>query len=80
MVYKNHVHDNLYKKLCIGETGDNVNFTPKIGIKYFEKNFNIDMSIEEYEIALFETYLKVWKDENLANEKLTLAKQLLQLK
>ena len=71
---------NLYKKLCIGETGDNVNFTPKIGIKYFEKNFNIDMSIEEYEKALYETYLKVWKEEDLAKEKLELAKQLISLK
>lgn len=71
---------NLYKKLCIGEIGDNVNLTPKIGIKYFEKNFDIDMSIEEYETALFQTYLKAWKDENIANEKLILAKELLQLK
>lgn len=76
---KEAIH-NLYKKLCIGETGDNVNLTPKIGIRYFEKNFNIDMSIEEYENTLYETYLKVWNEKHLANEKLTLAKQLLQLK
>ena len=38
------------------------------------------MSIEEYENALYETYLKVWKEKEIANEKLTLAKQLLQLK
>ena len=76
---KEAIH-NLYKKLCIGETGDNVNLTPKIGIKYFEKNFNIDMSIEEYEKALYETYLKVWKEEDLTKEKLELAKQLISLK
>ena len=38
------------------------------------------MSIEEYEKALYDTYLKVWKEEDLTKEKLELAKQLISLK
>ncbi len=69
---------NLYKKLTICEPGDNVNLTPKIGIKYFQKNFNIDFTDEQYEEALFQAYLKAWKgDEKIAREKMELAKKLL---
>ena len=72
---------NLYKKLCICEAGDNVKLTPGIEIKYFEKNFNIDFNEAQYEAALWQAYLKAWKnDEKLADENLRLAKQLLMLK
>ena len=72
---------NLYKKLCLSEPGDNVKTSPGIGEKYFQKNFHIDMTIEEYEEALFKAYLKAWKnDVEKATEQLTLAKKLLMLR
>lgn len=72
---------NKYQKLCIGESGDFANFTPKIGIKYFEKNFSKDFTVKEYEEALFQAYMKAWKgDEQVATEKLALAKKILLLK
>ena len=58
-----------------------IRLTPGIGIKYFEKNFNINMTEAQYEAALWQAYLKAWKnDEKLADENLRLAKQLLMLK
>jgi len=72
---------NLYKKLCLSEPGDNVKTSPGIGEKYFQKNFHIDMTIEEYEEALFKAYLKAWKNNvEKATEQLTLAKKLLMLR
>lgn len=72
---------NLYKKLCLSEPGDNVKTSPGIGEKYFQKNFYIDMTIEEYEEALFKAYLKAWKnDVEKATEQLILAKKLLMLR
>lgn len=72
---------NKYQKLCICEAGDNVNLTPRIGINYYIKNFRMDMTIEEYEEALFKAYLKAWKgDEEVAREKMELARTLLSLK
>ena len=71
----------LYKKLTIGEPGDGVNLSPKIGIKYFENNFSIDFTDQQYEEALLAAYVKAWKgDVELAKEKLQLAKQLFCLK
>jgi len=70
---------NFYKKLNINEPGDNVQLTKGCGIKWFEKNNNIDFTIEEYRKALFNTYLKVWKDENIAKEKMELGRKLLSL-
>lgn len=70
---------NMYKKLAVNDPGDNVKLTQGCGIKWFEKNFHIDMNTEEYENALFNTYLKVWKEEGLAREKMELAKKLLKL-
>jgi len=70
-----------YKKLCLSDVGDGVKTTPGIGIKYFEKNFKLGMSEEEYEEQLWKAYLKAWKnDENKAKEQLELGKQLLLLK
>lgn len=72
---------NLYKKLCLSEPGDGVKTTPGIGIKYFEKHFKIDFTIEQYEEALWNCYKKAWKgDEVKAKEQLELAKNLLMLK
>ena len=72
---------SLYKKLCLSEPGDNVKTSPGIGEKYFQKNFHIDMTIEEYEEALFKAYLKAWKNNvEKATEQLTLAKKLLMLR
>jgi 5'-3' exonuclease len=72
---------NLYKKLCLSEPGDNVKTTPGIGIKYFEKHFQIGMTDEEYEEALFAAYMKAWKNnEDKAIEQLALAKSVLCLK
>ncbi len=72
---------NYYKKVCCSDPGDNVKTSPGIGIKYFEKNFSIDFTDEQYEKALLKAYLKAWKnDEIKANEQLELAKQLLTLK
>lgn len=72
---------NLYKKLCLSEPGDNVKTSPGIGEKYFQKNFHIDMTIEEYEEALKKAYLKSWKNNvEKATEQLNLAKKLLMLR
>lgn len=84
---------NKYKKLILGEQNDRANFTPSIGIKYFEKNFYIDMTIEEYEAATWEAYLYAWSDKvkvknkiqrtpnpEKAKEMLELAKQIIWLK
>lgn len=72
---------NLIKKLCISETGDNVKTSPGIGVKYFEKNFHIDMTNEEFENGLQAAYLKAWKGNvEKAEEQLNIAKQILPLK
>lgn len=72
---------NLIKKLCLSETGDNVKTSPGIGIRYFEKNFHIDMTDEEFESALKVAYLKAWKGNvEKAEEQLSIAKQILPLK
>lgn len=72
---------NTYKKLCLSEPGDNVKTTPGIGKIYFQKNFKIDFTLEQYEEALWTAYLKAWKnDEIKAKEQLNLAKEILLLK
>lgn len=68
------------QKLIVSESGDNVNLAKGLGIKHFQKNYNSSMSDEEIEEQLMKSYTKVWKDENIAKEKLELAKQLLFLK
>ena len=79
-VSKKEATYNLYKKLCLSEPGDNVKTSPGIGEKYFQKNFHIDMTIEEYEEALNKAYLKAWKNNvEKATEQLILAKKLLML-
>ena len=70
-----------YKKYCLSDVGDGVRTTPGIGIKYFEKNFKIGSSIEEYEHQLWLAHLKAWKnDEIKAKEQMELGRQLLSLK
>ena len=70
-----------YKKYCLSDVGDGVKTTPGIGIKYFEKNFVMGMSIEEYEHQLWLAHLKAWKnDEVKAKEQMELGRQLLSLK
>ena len=69
-----------YQKLIVSESGDNVNLAKGLGIKHFEKFYNSDMTEEEIESQLLKSYTKVWKTEELAKEKLELAKQLLYLK
>lgn len=72
---------NYYKKLVLSEPGDNVKTTPGIGIAYFNKNFNIDFTVEQYEENLHKAYLKAWKkDEVKAIEQLNLAREILSLK
>lgn len=71
---------NKYKKLIVGEAGDNANFTPKVGISYFNKNFSIGMSIEEYEKKSKKCFIKCWKTEEKAEEMLKLAKEIIWLK
>jgi hypothetical protein len=82
-----------YKKLNLSEPGDNVLLTPGYGIKSFERDFHIDMTIEEYEAQTLETFIWCWSDklkvkgkkiqrfpnESLAKEKLELAKQIIWL-
>lgn len=69
-----------YQKLIVSESGDNVNLAKGLGIKHFEKFYNSNMTDEEIETQLLKSYTKVWKTEELAKEKLELAKQLLYLK
>jgi hypothetical protein len=72
---------NKYKKLCCADSGDNVKTTPGIGIAYFNKNFSLGMTVEQYEEALYKAHLKAWKnDEIKAKEQMELGKQLLTLK
>jgi len=71
---------NKYKKMVVGESGDNVNLLKGCGIKYFEKNFSIDFTIEQYEEALFNAFIKVYKDINIAREKMELNRELVCLK
>ncbi len=71
---------NLYRQLVIGDASDGVNLTQGLGKSYFNKNFNIDMTDEQYEENLLKAFIKVWKDETIAKEKIELAKQLLTLK
>ena len=84
---------NKYKKLNIGENGDFANFTPSYADKSFERDFHIDMTIEEYEAQTLETFIWCWSDklkvkgkkiqrfpnESLAKEKLELAKKIIWL-
>jgi hypothetical protein len=84
---------NKYKKLNIGENGDFANFTPSYAEKSFERDFHIDMTVEEYEAQTLETFIWCWSDklkvkgkkiqrfpnESLAKEKLELAKQIIWL-
>ena len=58
-----------YRKLVIGEAGDFANFTPQVGNKYFETNFNKDFTIEEYEKQAFEAYLYAWADKTKVKNK-----------
>lgn len=70
-----------YKKYCLSDVGDGVRTTPGIGKVYFEKNFKIGMTIEEYEHQLWLAHLKAWKnDEVKAKEQMELGRQLLSLK
>lgn len=82
-----------YKKLNIGENGDNANLTPSYAIKKFEKDFNKDMTIEEYEKQSYETFIWCWSDKvkiknkiqrtpniEKATEMFNLAKEILWLK
>lgn len=84
---------NKYKKLILSEPGDNVQLTKGLGLVYFEKNFHIDMSIEEYEKATYSAFLKAHRDVKIvgkkkvytenpekAKEMLELAKKLIWLK
>lgn len=72
---------NKYRKLCCADSGDNVKTTPGIGISYFNKNFTLGMSVEQYEEALYKAHLKAWKnDEIKAKEQMELGRQLLTLK
>ena len=41
--------------------GDGINFTKGIRNWYFEKNFSIDFTQEQYEEALLNGFLKVYK-------------------
>lgn len=71
---------NKYRKLIVSESGDNVNLAKGLGIKHFEKFYNSNMTDDEIEAQLIKSYTKVWKTEELAKQKLELAKKLLFLK
>jgi hypothetical protein len=71
---------NRVKKLILGESGDGVNLSKGLGKKHFESFYNENMTEEEIENQLLKSYTKVWKTEELAKEKLELAKKLLYLK
>jgi len=72
---------NTYKLLCCGDAADGINFTKGLGIRYFEKNFSIDFTQEQYEEALLNGFLKVYKgDCEKAEEMINLSKQLILLK
>lgn len=79
-ISKKEAKFNLYRQYVIGDATDNVNFSKGIGLAYFNKNFHIDMTDNEYEEALLKAYVKVWKDEIIAKEKIELVKKLLTLR
>lgn len=76
---KQALHNKYYKLIC-GEPGDGANFTPKIGKAYFNKNFTLGMSEEEYEEKSKIAFLKCWKTEEKSEEMFNLAKQIIFLK
>lgn len=59
-----------YMKFNIGENGDFANFTPQYGLSKFLKDFNRDMTVEEYEKQSFETYLWCWSDKTKVKNKI----------
>lgn len=72
---------NFYYLLICGDSGDNIPGAYRCGDKYFKSNFNIDMTIEEYEKASLTAYLKASKgEEEEAKRLLELNRQLVGLK
>lgn len=71
---------NTAFKVMIGDSGDNVNLSPKIGKKYAEEHLKLGMSDYQYIKNLYIGYLKAWKgDSVLAKTNLRLAYNLLRL-
>lgn len=58
-----------YKKINLGENGDFANFTPSYGLKKFERDFNKEMTEEEYEKQTYETFLYCWSDKTKVKNK-----------
>jgi len=71
---------NTAFKVMIGDSGDNVNLSPKIGKKYAEEHLKLGMSDYQYIKHLYIGYLKAWKGNSvLAKTNLRLAYKLLRL-
>lgn len=71
----------LYMQYVCGDVSDSVAGCKGLGIAYYNKNFHIDMTDEEYETALLTAYIKSTKgDETEAKRQMELNKLLLTLK
>ena len=71
---------HIATKVLCGDSGDGVNFSPKIGEAYAKKNLNIDFTDYQYVKAIYKGYLKAWKDDvELAKHYARLTYKLLKL-
>lgn len=71
---------NFARLVMLGDNGDGINLSPGIGPKYAEKTLNIDMSDYQYTKAIYQAYLKAWKDDDLkAREALRMCHRLVKL-
>lgn len=68
---------NLAIQVLIGDTSDNINFTPRFGIKKALNVIEKGMSDYQYTKAIYLVYRKIWGE--LAKEKLRLCYKLLKL-
>ena len=65
--------------MIVNDPSDNIKFTPKVGEAFAKKTIKIGMTPWEYFIGVYSAYLKAWKNEEIAREKMYLAWKLLKL-
>jgi len=66
-------------QMIVNDPSDNIKFTPKVGEAFAKKTIKIGMTPWEYFIGVYSAYLKAWKNEEIAREKMYLAWKLLKL-
>lgn len=69
---------NFYSMLVTGDTADGIKGAKGVGEAWVKKNLSIDFTIEEYEKAVLQAYLKASKgNEELAKQELELNRKLI---